>query len=275
MQDIIKKYSIHAKKSLGQNFLMNEEILNQMAHIFDIEWHNIIEVWPWFWALTQKILLKKPKKLTLVELDTDMVKILKDRIDTWDFHTDTSTELSLLHQDVLKMQVLDNNYFVIANIPYYITSPILQKFLYQWVNPPEKMLILMQKEVGERIISKVSSVLSLFVQKKCTVYQEILVWRENFSPAPKVDSVVLSFHIHHMYDDMDDDVFLAFIKQAFSNPRKKMLNNLSQFWYPKEQMSDILSSMGFSQNTRAEELSVDDFIRLISFLKKGVENKLT
>lgn len=262
MQEIIQKYHIKAKKSLWQNFLMDEDILNKIVEITSIWDENIIEVWPWFWALTTKILDYKPKTLTLVELDTQMIEILKDRVQIWDIKT-SQTIFEIINQDILKYTPVHENYKVIANIPYYITSPILQHFLYQVENTPTEMIILMQKEVWDRIISSKSSVLSLFVQKKCTVSQEIFVPAKAFSPAPKVDSSVLFFKKHRQFNEVEDSVFLAFIKAAFSNPRKKMINNLSNFWYDKQVITGILHKLWHSENTRAEDLQVEDYMFLI------------
>lgn len=262
MQEIIQKYHIKAKKSLGQNFLMQETILKDIVKITPVQGENIIEVWPGFWALTTKILSENPKSLTLVELDTAMISILQDRIASWDIDI-KNTPFEIIHRDILKYIPEYTDYKVIANIPYYITSPILQHFLYGLENKPSHMIILMQKEVGDRIVWKKSSVLSLFVQKKCTVVEKIFVPAKYFSPPPKVDSSVLFFEKHERYNEVNDELFLAFIKSAFSNPRKKMINNLAQFWYSKQQILKKLSEWWYNENTRAEELSVENYMELI------------
>lgn len=263
MQELIKKYAIKAKKSLGQNFLNDENILKDIASISNIEWENIIEVWPWFWVLTKEILGSKPKTLTLVELDNFMIEILNDRILNNDFSI-WKTEFSIVNQDILKYDVLFSDYKVIANIPYYITSPILFKFLYKEKNRPKNMIILMQKEVWEKIVSKKSSYLSLFIAKKASTNLKINVSKNSFTPSPKVDSVVLEFTTHHKYDYIDDEKFLSFIKASFSNPRKKMINNLASFWYDKKIYLEKLISLWFNENSRAEELSIENYLKLIS-----------
>ncbi len=262
MQEIIQKYNIKAKKSLWQNFLMDEKILNEITEITSIENQNIIEVWPWFWALTTRILDYKPQSLTLVELDRDMIEILEHRIQNQDIQTQ-KTSFQIINQDILKYIPSQENYKVIANIPYYITSPILQHFLYQVDNWPIEMIILMQKEVWDRITSKKSSVLSLLVQKKCTVSQKIFVPSKAFSPAPKVDSAVLFFEKHNQFRDVEDKDFLAFIKAAFSNPRKKVINNLSSSWYEKITISNLLGKLWHTENTRAEDIQIEDYMFLI------------
>ena len=232
--DLIKKYTIKAKKSLWQNFLVNDDILQSIADTFEIKDKNIIEVWPWYGALTEKLLEKKPSKLTLIELDREMIEILQNRINSWDFKN--SEKICIKNIDILKyFPEFKEYYFVIANIPYYITSPILRHFLYDLEKSPEKMLILMQKDVWDKIILwqdknwKVkSSVLSLFVAKKCKAREIIFVWKQNFFPAPKVESSVILFERHNDFDFLDDKIFFDFIKKAFVEPRKKLINNLSK-----------------------------------------------
>ncbi|MBW7954218.1 ribosomal RNA small subunit methyltransferase A [Candidatus Gracilibacteria bacterium] len=263
MQELIKKYGIKSKKSLGQNFLNDENILKNIARISNISDENIIEVGPGFGVLTKEILAGKPKTLTLVELDNFMIEILNDRILNNDFYIG-ETKFSIINQDILKYDVLFSDYKVIANIPYYITSPILHRFLYGLKNKPKEMIILMQKEVGEKILSKKSSVLSLFIAKKAKASKKIDVLKKSFTPSPKVDSIVLHFEIINDYDFVDDNLFLAFIKASFSNPRKKMINNLSSFGYDKKIYLEKLISLGFNENSRAEELSIENYLKLIS-----------
>lgn len=266
--EIIKKYKIKAKKSLWQNFLINDEILDNIAETLEIENKNIIEVWPWYGALTEKILKKNPEKLTLIELDREMIEILEKRIENKDFLN--PEKIFIKNIDVLKYFPEDEKYFVIANIPYYITSPILRHFLYDIENIPDSMLILMQKEVWDKIIlgqewKKIkTSVLSLFVAKKCKVREVIFVGKENFSPAPKVESSVLLFEKHNDFSDLDDKIFFEFIKKAFVEPRKKLINNLSKAWFDKEFLKKFFEEKNISENIRPEDLEIGewcDFIR--------------
>lgn len=266
--EIIKKYKIKAKKSLWQNFLINDEILDNIAETLEIENKNIIEVWPWYGALTEKILKKNPEKLTLIELDREMIEILEKRIENKDFLN--PEKIFIKNIDVLKYFPEDKKYFVIANIPYYITSPILRHLLYDVENIPDSMLILMQKEVWDKIIlgqewKKIkTSVLSLFVAKKCKVREVIFVGKENFSPAPKVESSVLLFEKHNDFSDLDDKIFFEFIKKAFVEPRKKLINNLSKAWFDKEFLKKFFEEKNISENIRPEDLEIGewcDFIR--------------
>ncbi len=266
--EILKKYKISAKKALGQNFLVNEQIVTEIAESISVEWKNIIEVGPGYGALTEQLLQKHPQKLNLVELDTDMIEILNDRVKNNNFDL-SKTQFKINNIDVLKYEPEDNNYDVIANIPYYITSPILQHFLYNTEFSPKNMVILMQDDVGQKILWKgknKSSVLSLFIEKKCKVSEVIKVPKENFIPAPKVESAVLLFETHNKFQDTDDNTFLNIIKKGFSEPRKKMMKNLVKGGFSKENVQKLFEEMEISENTRAEDLSVEQWIDVTKFL---------
>ena len=274
--DLIKKYTIKAKKSLWQNFLINDDILQSIADTFEIQGKNIIEVWPWYGALTEKLLEKNPLKLTLIELDREMVEILQNRINSWDFKN--SEKICIKNIDVLKyFPEFKEDYFVIANIPYYITSPILRHFLYDLEKSPEKMLILMQKDVWDKIILwqgknwKVkSSVLSLFVAKKCTAREIIFVWKQNFFPSPKVESSVILFEKHNDFDFLEDKIFFDFIKKAFVEPRKKLINNLSKAGFDKDFVKNIFKQKNIDENIRPEDLNISSWCSLILDFNKNL-----
>jgi len=265
--EILNKYKIKAKKSLWQNFLVNEKIVEEISEFIDIKGKHIIEVGPGYGALTEKLCFKKPKSLNLVELDRDMISILEDRIKNNNFDL-SFIDFKINNIDVLKYNPEFSDYSVIANIPYYITSPILRHFLYDLQNKPDKMLILMQKDVADKINGKgknKSSVLSLFIAKKCKTKEVLFVWKNNFIPAPKVESSVVLFESHDLYDEIDDIKFLEFIKKAFKEPRKKLSKNLITSWFEKEKIMQIFSELWFDENTRGEDLTIDDFVQ---FMKK-------
>ena len=273
--EIIKKYKIKAKKSLWQNFLINDEILKKISEVLEIENKNIIEVGPWYWALTEKILEKRPKNLTLVELDREMIEILDKRKENGDFQN--IDKLFIKNIDVLKFFPDFEEYFVIANIPYYITSPILRHFLFDVENKPEKMLILMQKDVWDKIIlwqdytkKQKSSVLSLFIAKKAIAKEVIFVWKQNFSPSPKVESSVLLLERIDDFDYLEDEIFLEFIKKAFVEPRKKLVNNLQKAWYEKSKILDIFSLKNIDENIRWEDLNIRQWCDLIIVFNKNL-----
>jgi 16S rRNA (adenine1518-N6/adenine1519-N6)-dimethyltransferase len=270
---------IKAKKHLWQNFLQDKNILHTIADYFHIIWQNILEVWPWYGALTEFLLLKYPNSLHLVELDTDMVTILESRVWKKELKTEW-IDFHIFHQDILKFQSTFEQYFVIANIPYYITSPILTHFLYDVPNTPQKMLILMQREVGERILEwqitnekwktkKIkSSVLSLMIAKKCFTEKVVSVPKTAFKPAPKVDSIVIGFESHDIFSHIDDTKFLDFIKICFKEPRKKLQNNLISWGFQKDFLHISFEKLWISEMVRGEELSVHQMIDLMELLTK-------
>jgi len=263
-QEILKRFNIRAKKALGQNFLQDDFILEEIANTIEVEGNNIVEVWPGYWALTEKILLQKPKNLDLVELDTDMISILEKRIDTNDFSI-WETNMKINHVDVLKYIPNFDTYDVIANIPYYITSPILRHFLYETDVKPRFMIILMQDDVWEKILWKKknkSSVLSLFVEKKCFVSEIIKVPKECFVPAPKIESSVLMFESHDNYNEIDDVTFLQLIKSGFGEPRKKLSKNLIKWGFSKEKIHEVFQQLDLWENTRWEDLNIGLWIAL-------------
>lgn len=267
-QEIIKKYKILAKKSLGQNFLVNSDIIRETVNIIPVAWNTIIEVWPGYGALTEILLEQKPSSLHLVELDRDMIEILEDRIDIWELNP-WEIDFKIHNQDVLKFTPEFQEYSVIANIPYYITSPILRHFLYDLENKPENMIILMQKDVGDKILWKwknKSSVLSLMIEKKCSVEEKIFVAKENFIPAPKIESSVLLFETHNIYENIDDEKFLEIIKKWFLAPRKKLMKNLIMGWFEKTKIEAHFNQQWYNDTLRGEDLSISQWCELINCL---------
>lgn len=287
--EILKKYKIKAKKSLWQNFLVNEKIVEDISEAIIVEWKNIVEVWPWYGALTEKLLDKKPKSLTLIELDRDMIQVLESRMKQGELKIE-GVDFKIVNEDVLKFEpgpfpnpLLNKEgelkgvvygYSVIANIPYYITSPILRHFLYDVKTTPEKMLILMQKDVGDKILKWVesekwkvkSSVLSLFIAKKCYVREVLFVWKQNFVPAPKVESSVLLFEKHYLYKNINDEKFLDIIKKWFSSPRKKLIKNFITSWLDKEKINKLFKKLWIDENIRWEDLDIDVWIKIVENL---------
>lgn len=268
-EEIIKRYKIKAKKALGQNFLVNDSIVEEIASAVYVEGENIVEVWPGYGALTEKLLKHNPASLTLVELDKAMITILEDRIKKWELDSG-STEFSIQNVDVLKFEPeSEKKYSVIANIPYYITSPILRHFLYSVENTPENMVILLQKDVWDKILEwqresyKVkSSVLALIVAKKAYVREVCVVNAENFIPAPKVESSVLKFVAHDKYEEYSDKDFLRVIKIAFTASRKKLSKNLINGWFAKELVTRSFWRLNIDPMVRPENLDVDIWCKL-------------
>lgn len=274
-EEILKRYKIKAKKSLGQNFLINDEIIEKIANVIDCKNKNIIEVGPWYGALTQKLLEKNLKSLTLVELDKDMIKILKDRINLNELNI-LDKKFEIKNIDILKfIPESEEKYSVIANIPYYITSPILTHFLYKLENKPEEMVILMQKDVWDKILDTFnskkikSSVIGLMMAKKSFVSEEVFVGKQNFVPAPKVESSVLKFVSHSNFWNINDEIFLKYIKIWFSSSRKKLIKNLVSWWFEKNKILEIFEKLDISEQARAENLGIEKWCELVEELREN------
>ncbi len=274
---------IKAKKHLWQNFLKNTRILEMIVGNAPLNETHVIEVWPGPGDLTAEILKRRPKTLHLIELDQDMIPLLENRF--------SGSTLEIYHQDVLHMDVESGDsvgqntwievlidvtkiylpsYHVYGNIPYYITSPILHHFLYDVSLVPDCAIFTMQKEVADRILARDGShsVLSLACQLVSHVEKICDISPNNFIPAPKVWSTCLRFTTNKV-DRNEANNILSLIKKGFSQKRKKLITNLSQNGYDKVVLGLLFEKLWLSENIRAEELSLDNWVHLHEWLRKG------
>ncbi len=267
------KNEIHeAKKKYGQNFLEDSELSEKIIEISgvskDIE---VVEIGPGLGFLTEK-LIEKSKYLTAFEIDDDLIPVLKKKFQGRD-------NFSLIHEDFMTTDLRTflegkKNIKVVANIPYYITSPIINKLIEYRKNISE-IYLMVQKEVAERIASEAGSrnmsLLTHAVQFYADAEYLFTVPKEKFTPVPKVDSAFLKIK---MFDDeryekkISEEEYFKYLKTAFSNKRKSIANNLSGEGYSKEITGDILEKLGKTRLARTEEFSVQEFINLIEELKK-------
>ncbi|MBP7773597.1 ribosomal RNA small subunit methyltransferase A [Candidatus Gracilibacteria bacterium] len=262
-----------AKKHLGQNFLRNPKILEKIVGGDSLDNTNVLEVGPGPGDLTAAILQQKPKTLSLIEIDDDMIPLLQARF--------ANKNMFIYHGDVLSINIIPgehtpptgivlkkdttiplSDYIVYGNIPYYITSPILQHFLYDVEKKPETIIFTMQKEVADRILirDKQHSVLSLSCHLVATPIKICDISPENFVPVPKVWSTCLKF-VLNKEDYKNSRAILSLIKLGFSQKRKKLISNLGQ-GYDKNILKNTFSELNISENTRAEELSLDEWKKL-------------
>lgn len=253
---------IKAKKSLGQNFLIDHEALSDIANAIVIQGKNIIEVGPGYGALTDYIIRQSPTSLDLVELDIDMIALLR-----WKYNP---SELTIHHVDVLQFTPPYSKYSIIANIPYYITSPILFHFLYNLEEKPDEMVIMMQKEVGEKILEwrkdkkPHHSFLSLCMEQACTNIEIIrYVDKSSFDPQPKIDSIVLKFSIEKNRNPEQEKQLIQLWKVAFSHPRKTLLSNLKWSTYDIKNIRNILVEKWYDERVRSEAINKNDWIFLL------------
>lgn len=262
--------SFKHKKKFGQNFLTKqEEVLNKIMEVSNVNsLDNILEIGPGEGALTEK-LLNTANFVTCVEIDRDLEKILRSKFDK-------NPKYNLVMNDVLEVdlhEILKGKTKVVANIPYYITSPIINKLIDNR-DLIKEIYIMVQKEVAERICAssgKDRSVLTLAVEYFGHANYLFTIPKENFTPIPKVDSAFMSIKL---YEDgryqklVPEKIFFKYVKAAFMNKRKNLLNNLSSLGYSKDELRQMLEKANIKPTDRAENLSIDDFINLINVFEK-------
>lgn len=250
-----------AKKSLGQNFLIDDEALSQIVEAADLyEGDHVIEVGPGTGFLTEQ-LIQKAGKVTSVELDENMVEILKEQFSLTD-------NLEVIHSDILKLDVAEiagEKYKVVANIPYYITSPVIRHFL-QAKRRPKLMVLLVQKEVAEKMCA-IGGKSFITVETQVQGHPEYIatVPASSFYPEPKVDSAILKITVYPEPKVPDAELknFLRIVKFGYSQKRKKLSNGLAAgLRIDVAEARQLLEKANISENARPEELQIEDWIRL-------------
>lgn len=256
------------KKSLGQNWLKDRPSLETIADLaadlpedsLDKDVRLCVEIGPGLGTLTSS-LLRRFEKVTAVEFDASLARNLPASF--------PGKPLTVVNQDILQFDFssIKEPYVVAGNIPYYITTPIIEKLL-RLPNPPENIVLLVQKEVAEKAAGlSGSSSFSLFIENFAAVTLGPLVPRALFTPPPKVDSRVLRLAPRKI--PLASDRTLAFIHRAFASPRKKLSANLAAFTgLSKSATEALLVSLGFSANARPADLSLKDYIALAETLEK-------
>lgn len=272
--------SIRAKKHLWQNFLRNTKILEMIVWENSLEDTHVIEVGPGPGDLTSEIIKRSPKSLTLIELDSDMIPLLKERFseESLQIYLNDVLDINIvkaknLQKESTGIRIISDRkiiesplYHLYGNIPYYITSPIIHHFLYEVDSRPEVMVFTIQKEVAERILARdgIHSVLSLSCQLVANIEKVCDISPNNFVPVPKVWSTCLRFTTR-VNEKIDAKKILALIKKGFSQKRKKLFTNLTKSGYDKKKTELVFKEQNLSENTRAEELSLEQWREL--FLK--------
>ncbi len=264
---ILKKYHLTMKKSLGQNFLVEPNILTKMVAAAGIDKNtNAIEIGPGIGALTER-LAREAKKVVAFEVDRRLAPILKTELAEYD-------NIEIIFQDILQAnvpQVIEEHFkpaerlVVAANLPYYITTPILFK-LFEANEEIERITVMMQKEVGERFLAhendKEYNALSVITQYRCDVKKVMDVSRRVFWPSPNVDSMVIQFSFHHKYHLEDENYFFDLVKACFTQRRKTIYNNFQNFVKDKALAKELLEKVNIDPSTRAQQCTLEDFIRL-------------
>lgn len=248
------------KKSLGQHWLKDRAILGAIAEAAEIlPTETVLEIGPGLGTLTSE-LLRRAEKVVAVELDEDLAAKLPAQF--------PGKNLEVINQDILEydLGVLPVGYVVVANVPYYITSKIIQKLMTS-TNKPRRIVLLIQKEVAERLAAEPGnmSILAISAQIYGTVELDIEVPAEYFTPPPKVDSqvVVITTHPKPLIADEDEKAFFRVVKAGFSAKRKKLRTSLSGgLGISKQELEVLLKQAGIDPEDRAEALSIEQWQRL-------------
>ena len=274
---IMKKYNIKANKSLGQNFLISQEVVNNIIKASEIsEKDLVIEIGPGLGTLTKR-LLEQAGKVICVELDTKMINILEERFFLY-------KNLEIINQDILKVdlknkikQEKEKNGFekvkIVANLPYYITTPIIMKLLEEELDL-ESITVMIQKEVADRLTAipgeKNTGAITYTVYYYADSKKILEVPNDSFIPEPEVTSEVIKLNIRKepIVEPKNKEKMFKIIKCAFTQRRKTLLNSLvnTKILNNKQQGINMLNSLNINENIRPEELTIQQFKEISDFL---------
>lgn len=265
---MLKRYNLRAKKSLGQNFLIADNVIENIIRASGLGAdEQVLEIGPGIGALTRK-LAQSAEHVWAVELDESLVELLQEEFKD-------AQNIEIIHADALKFSIRGlgkDKIRLIANLPYYITSPLLKHFLRQR-EQLKSLTIMVQEEVARRIVanpgSKDYGVLSLAVQAFCDARILFTVPPNSFLPAPKVTSAVVQLNIltDPLIDERNEEGFFRIVRSAFAQRRKNVLNSLANTsGFDKNRLAEALSRAKLDPGLRAENLSLQDFIHLTQCL---------
>ena len=252
---------IKAKKSLGQNFLIDREVLEKIVSIKDITNKEVLEIGPGSGNLTTYILKKKPKKLYVVEKDDDLAILLKEKFDT---------EIEIINDDILKVSesnISEQKLSVFGNLPYNISTEILSKWILNigsnfWF---DSLVLMFQKEVADRIISEFNNSnygrLSILSSWKLNVKKILDIKPQSFSPRPKIDSSLLLFTPKENFFKLKDPKNLEKITRIFFSQRRKMLKK--PFNQVFDNGKEVAEKFGIDLNLRPQNLEPEVYFKLV------------
>ncbi|MHB0740218.1 16S rRNA (adenine(1518)-N(6)/adenine(1519)-N(6))-dimethyltransferase RsmA [Peptostreptococcus stomatis] len=275
--DLVKKHGFKFTKSLGQNFLIDDNIVDKIVAGAGIgPGDKIIEVGPGIGTLTREM-ASRAQNLMAVEIDKNLIPILEDTLGDYD-------NVKIVNEDIIKADIkglIDENLGggpvkLVANLPYYITTPIIMRFLEENINVTD-IVVMVQKEVAERMNAqpggKDFGALSVAVQYYCDTEIVAKVPRHLFVPQPNVDSIVIALRVRpeRKYKVDDEDLYFKVVKAAFGQRRKTLLNSISSMGnLAKDQVKEALEEAGIDPKRRGETLSLDEF----AILSNVIGNKL-
>lgn len=264
-QELVKKYNFKFSKSLGQNFLVDDSVLNDIVDGAEVNDEDfIIEIGPGVGTLTAE-LLKKARKVTSIELDNDLIPILEQELGEYE-------NFELIHKDALKVDFneiigSENNVKLVANLPYYVTTPIIVKLLKEGYNF-KSLTIMIQKEVAERINAdpncKEYGALSVLVQYYCNTSIIRKVSPTSFIPRPKVESIVIRLDKLNEPRIKAKNVKFMFelVRAGFNMRRKTLWNAAKTLKVNKERLEEAFEKSGIDPKRRAETLTLEEFASL-------------
>lgn len=264
-QELVKKYNFKFSKSLGQNFLIDDSVLTDIVDGASVDDKDfIIEIGPGVGTLTAKLLMKA-KKVTSIELDNDLIPILQEELGEHE-------NFDLIHNDALKVDFNsligdEPSVKLVANLPYYVTTPIIVKLLKDGYNF-KSLTIMIQKEVAERINAepncKEYGALSVLVQYYCNTSIVRRVAPSCFIPRPKVESIVIRLDRLEAprVNVKDENLMFALVRAGFNMRRKTLWNATKTFNLSKEKLEEAFEKSGIDPKRRAETLSIEEFTHL-------------
>lgn len=280
LMSVLNKYNFSFSKSLGQNFLIDQNILNKIVSGSGInENTNVLEVGPGAGTLTRELCLKA-KKVTAVEIDKALIPILNDVMSDFDnFNLINSDILELNINELIKDEFGNESFTVVANLPYYITTPIIMNFLESEL-PVNSMTLMIQKEVAARILAEPGTkdygALSVAVQFYAKPGVICLASPHCFTPQPKVTSTVVNLKLYDKpkYDVKNKEQFFKIVKSIFSQRRKTLVNSLSGSPYldlSKDKIIDVLKQMELNEKVRGEKLNIEQITELSNIIYETQE----
>lgn len=273
IKQLLNKYGIKPRKRLGQNFLIDDSVLQKIIDAAELsEKDTILEIGPGLGILTKE-LAKKVKQVIAVEKDKKMCEILQELLDVGNVKN-----VKIINNDILKVRNSEfgvQDYKVVANLPYYIASPVIRMFL-ETENKPEAMILMVQKEVAQRICARPPQMSILAVAVQFYAQPEIVseVSKTSFYPQPKVDSAIIRIiprigtnPITNNHE-FDTKRFFGMVKNGFAHKRKLLISNLKNgFEVRSFKFEDLFEEIGVDIKSRAENLSVEDWINLYGEIK--------
>ena len=256
-----------AKKSLGQNFLIDNNIINKINDSINVKEDDlIIEIGPGMGALT-RVLKEKNANIICYEIDKDMIPYLNKYVDS---------KTKVIYKDILEASIKEdikdikfNKLYIVGNLPYYITTSII-KYLISLELPIEEMIFMVQEEVADRFTASYGNSdygsITLFLNYYFNVEKLFKVSKKCFNPVPKVESAVIKFSKRLNKLEVNKDKYFTIINDSFKMKRKTLKNNLSNYDFNK--IKEILNKYNLSETVRAEELSEEVFVAIANVLEK-------